>query len=109
MSAVLSTLQSGASALLRRILELPRAGAVAGALVALFVSRTLRAWYRLSHVPGPLWCGFSKYWMVRQSLKGRQPYAIQEVIEEYGEFGLPAAFFLGLPSLGNGIARAFAA
>lgn len=85
MSAVLSTVQSEASALLRRALELPRAGAVAGTLLALVLARALRAWYRLSHVPGPFWCGFSKYWMVRESLKGRQPYAIQEVIEEYGE------------------------
>lgn len=95
MSAVLSTVQSGASALLRRALEMPRAGAVAGTLAALFLARALRAWYRLSHVPGPFWCGFSKYWMVRESLKGRQPYAIQEVVEEYGEFSLRNLFPLG--------------
>lgn len=85
MSAVLSTIQSEACALLRRVLGLNRAGAIAGTLVALFLARTLRAWYRLSHVPGPFWGGFSKYWMVKQSLRGRQPYAIRDVIEEYGQ------------------------
>lgn len=95
MSTVLSTIQSQACALLRRVLALNRAGAVAGTLVALFLARTLRAWYRLSHVPGPFSGGFSKWWMVRQSLKGRQPYAIRDVIEEYGEYFV-LAFFLHL-------------
>ena len=93
MSAVLSTIQSHACALLRRVLALNRAGTVAGALAALFLARTLRAWYRLSHVPGPLSGGFSKWWMVRESLKGRQPYAIRDVIEEYGVFFILCFFF----------------
>ncbi|KAF5023779.1 hypothetical protein F66182_4172 [Fusarium sp. NRRL 66182] len=53
-------------------------------LVVLFLADSLRSWHRLSHVPGPFWAGFSKAWMVRQSLKGRQPYAIQEANEKYG-------------------------
>ncbi|KAF5684573.1 pisatin demethylase (cytochrome P450) [Fusarium circinatum] len=53
-------------------------------LVVLFVADTLRTWYRLSHVPGPFWAGFSKAWMVRQSFKGTQPYAIQQANEKYG-------------------------
>ncbi|KAG5803877.1 hypothetical protein H9Q74_011296 [Fusarium xylarioides] len=53
-------------------------------LVVLFVADTLRTWYRLSHVPGPFWAGFSKAWMVRQSFKGIQPYAIQQANEKYG-------------------------
>ena len=97
MSAVLSTLQAEGSALLHRALELPlpRLSVVAGTLAALLLAKTLRAWYRLSHVPGPFWCGFSKYWMVRQSLKGRQPYAIQEVIEEYGKFFAVSPAYMG--------------
>ncbi|KAJ3528911.1 hypothetical protein NM208_g9996 [Fusarium decemcellulare] len=50
----------------------------------LFVADTLRTWFRLSHVPGPFSAGFSKAWMVRQSFKGQQPYAIQELNEKYG-------------------------
>jgi hypothetical protein len=54
-------------------------------LAVLFLADSLRSWYRLSHVPGPFWAGFSKAWMVRQSLKGTQPYAIQAANEKYGE------------------------
>ena len=54
-------------------------------LAVLFLADSLRTWYRLSHVPGPFWAGFSKAWMVRQSLKGTQPYAIQAANEKYGE------------------------
>ncbi|RTE80588.1 hypothetical protein BHE90_004925 [Fusarium euwallaceae] len=53
-------------------------------LTVLFLADSLRSWYRLSHVPGPFWAGFSKAWMVRQSLKGTQPYAIQAANEKYG-------------------------
>ncbi|KAG5657686.1 hypothetical protein KAF25_007719 [Fusarium avenaceum] len=53
-------------------------------LVILFVADTLRVWYRLSHVPGPFLAGFSKVWMVKESFKGEQPYAIQRANEKYG-------------------------
>lgn len=43
-------------------------------------------WHRLSHVPGPFWAALSKYWMVKESLKGRQPTAIKEVTDKYGKF-----------------------
>jgi hypothetical protein len=58
---------------------------VVGLTVVLLLADTLRAWYRLSHVPGPFWAAFSKYWMVNASLKGQQPYAIQEANEKYGK------------------------
>ncbi|KAF9775282.1 hypothetical protein IL306_006650 [Fusarium sp. DS 682] len=53
-------------------------------LVVLFVADTLRTWYRLAHVPGPFWAGFSKAWMVRESFRSNQPYAIQQANEKYG-------------------------
>jgi hypothetical protein len=56
-------------------------------LVILFVADTLRVWYHLSHVPGPFLAGFSKAWMVKESFKGEQPYAIQKATEKYG--GMP--------------------
>lgn len=58
---------------------------IIGAALILFVVDGLRSWYRLSHVPGPFWAALSKTWMVRQSLKGQQPYAIQKANEKYGE------------------------
>ncbi|KAF4954313.1 hypothetical protein FGADI_5336 [Fusarium gaditjirri] len=85
------TLESDPSAgflrdVLQSITDHPQAviATVVLGLVVLFVADTLRAWYRLSHVPGPFWAGFSKAWMVRQSFKGIQPYAIQQANEKYG-------------------------
>lgn len=51
---------------------------------ALFCLDSFRRWYRLSHVPGPLWAGISKLWLIRHSLSGRQPHAIQQLNEQYG-------------------------
>ena len=68
--------------------DLPKAtlatGLVAGTLAAIYSVRAFMQWYRLSHVPGPFWAAFSKYWMVSSSLKGRQPTAIKEVNDKYG-------------------------
>lgn len=41
-------------------------------------------WRWLSHVPGPFWASLTKFWLVRQSLKRRQPYALKEAHEKYG-------------------------
>ncbi|KAK0636053.1 cytochrome P450 [Bombardia bombarda] len=60
------------------------AALVVGTLVAVVLVRLFLQWYRLSHVPGPFWAAFSKYWMVSESLKGRQPTAIKDVTDKYG-------------------------
>jgi cytochrome P450 len=46
--------------------------------------RVIRQWYRLSHIPGPSGAGFSKYWMIREAVKGRQPQAIKKINDQYG-------------------------
>ncbi|KAK3385839.1 cytochrome P450 [Podospora didyma] len=53
-------------------------------LLAAYLAQTLFAWYRLSHIPGPRWAAFSKYWMVKESLKRRQPFAFKEANDKYG-------------------------
>ena len=58
---------------------------IAGSVLAIYLANTFRAWYRLSHIPGPFWPSLSKYWMVSQSLKGRQPDAIKELNDKYGK------------------------
>ena len=58
-------------------------GALAIAVLAYLV-QVIRQWYRLSHIPGPFSAGFSKWWMVKRSLEGRQPSAIKEVTDRYG-------------------------
>jgi hypothetical protein len=42
-------------------------------------------WYRLSHIPGPFWAQFSKYWMVSQSLKGQMHSSFKEATDKYGQ------------------------
>ncbi|KAL2022152.1 hypothetical protein VTK56DRAFT_5981 [Thermocarpiscus australiensis] len=54
------------------------------ALLAALVLHTISQWHRLSHVPGPLWAAVSKYWMIKEALRGRQPRAIEEVNDNYG-------------------------
>ncbi|KAF2008622.1 cytochrome P450 [Aaosphaeria arxii CBS 175.79] len=54
------------------------------ALVLACLVKVVVQWYRLSHIPGPFWAAFSKGWMVRESLKGRQPAAIKDVTDRYG-------------------------
>src|SRR5689334_12208375 len=62
------------------------ASGLLGAAAVVYFLHSLLRWYRLSHVPGPFWAAFSKYWMVRESLKGRQPTALKEVTDKYGRF-----------------------
>lgn len=65
------------------LLQHPKA-TVAALAVAAYLANTLWQWHRLSHIPGPFWAAFSRCWMVRQSLKGRQPIAIKQVTDTYG-------------------------
>ncbi|KAH6629304.1 cytochrome P450 [Boeremia exigua] len=58
-------------------------GFVLSLLIAYFV-HMWHEWRRLSHVPGPAWAAFTRLWMVRQTLKQRQPYAFKKVNEIYG-------------------------
>jgi hypothetical protein len=54
--------------------------------VLAYLVRLTRQWRRLSHVPGPLSAALSKGWMVKESLKGRQPISFKEVNDKYGDF-----------------------
>jgi hypothetical protein len=57
-----------------------------GAVVSWIAAPLFYEWYRLSHIPGPFWASFSKYWMVSQSLKGQMHSALKEVTDKYGWF-----------------------
>jgi hypothetical protein len=59
-------------------------GVLSVALLAYLVRAVLQ-WRRLSHVPGPFFASLSKAWMVKESLKGRQPISFKEVNAQYGE------------------------
>lgn len=55
------------------------------ALFAAYVVHLVLQWRRLSHIPGPFSAGFSKFWLVREALRARQPFAFKEANETYGE------------------------
>jgi hypothetical protein len=58
--------------------------AVVSAALCAYLVRLVLQWRRLSHVPGPFFASISKLWMVRESLKGRQPISFKEVNDKYG-------------------------
>jgi hypothetical protein len=58
---------------------------ILSAAVVAYLVHTFLQWRRLSHIPGPFWPAISKFWMVRESLKGRQPTWIKELTDRYGE------------------------
>jgi hypothetical protein len=57
---------------------------VLGAALITYLVRLVLQWRRLAHVPGPLFASLSKGWMVKESLKGRQPISFKEVNDQYG-------------------------
>ncbi|GKU10840.1 unnamed protein product, partial [Fusarium langsethiae] len=86
----MSSENGGSAGLLRDILQLVTDGpemaistAVIG-LVIVFIVNSFRAWYRLSHVPGPFLASFSRFWMLRGSMRGQQPMEMQAAVEKYG-------------------------
>jgi hypothetical protein len=61
---------------------------VAGAVLLAYLVRLVLQWQRLAHVPGPLVASLTKGWMVKESLKGRQPISFKEVNDKYGGYHL---------------------
>lgn len=59
---------------------------VIGALVLIgYIAYTVWQWHRLSHIPGPFIAGWSKLWMIKEGLKGRQLFSLHKVTDQYGE------------------------
>jgi hypothetical protein len=54
--------------------------------IGYFLVRTVRAWLRLRHIPGPPAGGFSAGWMVSAALSGRFVEDLHEVSKVYGEW-----------------------
>jgi hypothetical protein len=49
-----------------------------------FVLHRAWIWYRLSHVPGPFWGSFSKYWLLRNSVQGNMYLQLREACDRHG-------------------------
>ncbi|KAL5115603.1 hypothetical protein ACEQ8H_006490 [Pleosporales sp. CAS-2024a] len=60
------------------------ASALVGAALLACLVRAFLQWRRLAHVPGPLFAALSKAWMVKESLRGRQPISFKQVNDKYG-------------------------
>ena len=54
-------------------------------LVLAYVAQIFYQWQRLSHISGPFWASFSRFWLLRQAWKGRVHTAIKDACEEYGQ------------------------
>lgn len=76
------------------------------AIGAIFLAQTIWQWYRLSHIPGPFWAGFSRFWFLNESIHKRTPMSSKRASDKYGEifwlsylFRLEADPFICLGSL----------
>jgi hypothetical protein len=55
------------------------------ALVAYWTLTSVVAWQRLRHIPGPPGAGWSKWWMLRNTMSGNMHLALQRACDEYGK------------------------
>ncbi|KAJ9148898.1 Pisatin demethylase [Pleurostoma richardsiae] len=53
-------------------------------LLAYYVAVTYYSYQRLSHIPGPRGAGFSKWWMLRNTLSGNMHLALKRACDDYG-------------------------
>lgn len=54
-------------------------------LVTVVVLLWVRSWNRLRHVPGPFIAGWSKLWMLFNTMGGRMHLVVEEAGEKYGK------------------------
>lgn len=54
-------------------------------LLGYFSVSTYTIWRRLRHIPGPRSAGFSKWWMLRNTLGGNMHLALKAACETYGK------------------------
>ena len=84
----MDALKEHAGSMADAVRQLDRAsitGILCALLLATYVARTIQVWYRMSHIPGPFVAGFSRLWLVKQSLYRRQADALKEVNDKYGK------------------------
>ncbi|KAI1498335.1 cytochrome P450 [Biscogniauxia marginata] len=48
-------------------------------------SNVIWTWYRLRHIPGPLWACWSKYWQIKTQFQGNWYLELKKVGDQYGE------------------------
>jgi hypothetical protein len=64
------------------------------AFVTYSIISRFRAWYRLRHIPGPFWCGFSSFWLYRESWDGTLYTALGQLAKKYGPSRLPSHTYM---------------
>ncbi|CAK7269790.1 hypothetical protein SEPCBS57363_003778 [Sporothrix epigloea] len=53
-------------------------------LLAYTAASTIKSWHRLRHIPGPPGVGYSKWWLLRNTLGGHLHLATKAACKEYG-------------------------
>ena len=66
---------------------------LAGVIALLLVAR-VRAYRRLSHIPGPFWTGWTDLWLIKAQLSGRISFILADANTKYGMF---LKFFFSTP------------
>lgn len=50
------------------------------------ITRLIRRWYRLRHIPGPTGAGWSSWWQLRGALSGRYHEHLKDAADQFGTF-----------------------
>jgi hypothetical protein len=68
-------------------------------LAVLFITRRLRQWQRLRHIPGPSLAGFSRmFWLVPMARSGEIPAWMLDIERRYGKNMIIKAHAWGFPA-----------
>jgi len=54
-------------------------------VLSYLVGKTLWDWYRLRHIPGPFWAGFSKLWLLKHTWDGSMYMVSADACIKYGK------------------------
>lgn len=67
---------------------------LAGATAAYLLTTRVWAWYRLRHIKGPFWAGWTDFWLIYTTARCEMFESFAKLCEQYGE-GPSAIFYAG--------------
>lgn len=63
-------------------------------LVTVLLAERIRNRFRLRHIPGPFWAGWTDLWLIRRQLGGELNFKLYDVNKKYGTFGVCIIFWV---------------